>query len=75
MATVFGRYIYIYIYIYIYVCVCVTEPTKIVGMHVCVYPCPRLLIITSGVMWRDMDLICLVKPVLQLLYGYCGHYH
>ena len=34
---------------------------------VCVCPPPRLLI-TSGVMWRDMDLIRLVKQVLQLLY-------
>ena len=40
---------------FVYVCVCV-----------CVCPCPRLLI-TSGVMWRDMDLIRLVKQVLQLL--------
>ena len=36
------------------VCVCVC---------LCVCPPPRLLI-TSGVMWRDMDLIRLVKQVL-----------
>ena len=41
------------------VCVCVC---------LCVCPPPRLLI-TSGVMWHDMDLIQLVKQVLQLLYG------
>ena len=45
---------------YIYVCVCV-----------CVYVCvraPRLLI-TSGMMWYDMDPIWLVKLVPQLFYG------
>ena len=41
------------------VCVCVC---------VCVCPPPRLLI-TSDVMWRDMDPMRLVKQVLQLLYG------
>ena len=35
---------------------------------VCVCPHPRLLI-TSGVIWRDMNLIQLVKQILQLLYG------
>ena len=40
----------------LYACVCV---------FVCVCPPPRLLI-TSGVMWHDMDLIRLVKQVLQL---------
>ena len=39
----------------------------------CVCPPPRLLI-TSGVMWHDMDLIQLVKEVLQLLYGNCSRY-
>ena len=45
---------------------------KIVSVltSVCVYlfvcPSPRLLI-TSGMMWGDMDLIRLVKQVLQLL--------
>ena len=41
------------------VCVCVC---------VCVSPHPRLLI-TSDVMWHDIDSIRLVKKVLQLLYG------
>ena len=51
------------------------DPVRIVGMRacvcmrvcvcVCVCPRPRLLV-TSGVMWRDIDLICLVKQVLQL---------
>ena len=43
---------------------------RIVSMHmcVCVYPCPRLLI-TSGMMWCDMDLIWLITQVLQLLFG------
>ena len=27
---------------------------------------------TSGMMWFDMDLIRLVKQVLQLLYGNCS---
>ena len=40
---------------------------------VCVCPRPRLLI-TSGVMWRDIDLIRLVKQVPQLLYGDCSRY-
>ena len=35
-----------------------------------VFVCQRLrLLITSGVMWRDVDLIQLVKQVLQLLYA------
>ena len=33
-----------------------TDPVRIVGKHACVYPRPRLLI-TSGMMWHDMDLI------------------
>ena len=55
------------------------DPVRIVGMHVrvcacvCVCPRPRLLI-TSGVIWRDIDLIRLVKQVLQLLYGDCSCY-
>ena len=41
-----------------------------------VFVCPRpKLLMTSGVMWRDMDLIWLVKQVLQLLYGNCSRYH
>ena len=49
------------------------------GLSVCVRACvcvclrPRLLII-SGVMWRDIDLIRLVKQVPQLLYGNCSRY-
>ena len=49
-----------------HVCVCVC-------VCVCVSPCPRILI-TSGIMWHDMDLIRLVKEVLQLLYGNWSHY-
>ena len=49
-----------------FVCVCVC-------VYVCVFVCPRLrLLMTGGVMWRDMDLIQLVKQVLQLLYGNCS---
>ena len=44
-----------------------------VAVAVCVCPPPRLLI-TSGMMWCDMDLIRLVKQVLQLLYGNCSRY-
>ena len=55
------------------------DPVQIVGMHVrlCarVFVCPRLrLLITSGMMWHDMNLIRLVKQVLQLLYGNCSCY-
>ena len=51
------------------------DHVRIVGMRVCVCVCPRpRLLITSGVMWRDMDLIRLVKQVLQLLYGNCSRY-
>ena len=57
------------------------DPVWIVGMHVrmcacvCVFVCPRpRLLITSGVMWHDMNLIPLVKQVLKLLYGNCSHY-
>ena len=32
------------------------DPVQIISMHVCVCPRPKLLI-TRGVMWRDMDLI------------------
>ena len=55
------------------------DSVQIVGMCVCVCVCvcvclrPRLSI-TSGIMWRDMDLIRLVKQVLQLLYGNCCRY-
>ena len=53
------------------------DPVRIVCMRacvcVCVCPRPRLLI-TSGVMWHDIDLIRLVKQVLQLLYGDCSRY-
>ena len=53
------------------------DPVRIVGMRVrvcacvCVCPRPRLLI-TSGVIWCDTNLIRLVKQVLQLLYGNCS---
>ena len=52
------------------------DPVWIVGMHVRVCVClrPRLLI-TSGVIWHDMNLIRLVKQVLQLLYGNYTRYH
>ena len=53
------------------------DPVLIVSMRACVRVCvcPRLrLSITSGVMWRDIDLIWLVKQVLQLLYGNCSRY-
>ena len=47
------------------------DPVRIVCMRVC--PRPRLLI-TSDVMWRDIDLLQLVKQVLQLLYSDCSRY-
>ena len=48
-----------------------------VQMSACVFvhvSAPRLLI-TSGMMWCDMDPIRLVKQVLQLFYGNYSHYH
>ena len=40
------------------------DPVWIVGMHLCMCVCPHLrLLITSGVMRRDMDLTQLVKQV------------
>ena len=53
------------------------DPVRIVCMRacVCVFVCPRpRLLITSGVMWRDIDLISLVKQFLQLLYCDCSRY-
>ena len=49
-----------------------------VQMSLCVCVClcmclPPRLLITSGVMWHDMDSIQLVKQVLRLLYGNCSH--
>ena len=35
--------------------------------YACVCPCPRLLI-TSGMMWLDMDLIRLVKQVTAVIW-------
>ena len=49
------------------------DPVQIVCMRACVCPRPRL-IITNGMMWRDIDLIRLVKQVLQLLYDDCSRY-
>ena len=48
-------------------------------MRVCLRVCvgvgvPLRLLITSGVMWCDMDHIRLVKQVLQLLHGNCSCY-
>ena len=42
------------------------DPVGIVGMRirVCMCVCP-----TSGMIWRDMNLIRLIKKVQQLLYG------
>ena len=57
---------HVYVYVYVFACVCVC---------VCVFACvslPPRLLITSGVMWRDIDHIRLLKQVLQLLYGNCS---
>ena len=58
--------------VFVYVCVCVCL-CVCVCVCVCVCPRPRLLI-TSGVIWCDMNLIRLVKQVLQLLYGNYSRY-
>ena len=50
----------------VYVCVCV---------RVCVCVCVCVCMSASGVMWRDIDSMQLVKQVLQLLYGNCSRYH
>ena len=55
------------------------DPVRIIGMCVCVCVCvcvsaPKAIIITSGVVWCDMNLIWLVKQVLQLLYGNYSRY-
>ena len=53
------------------------NPVRIGGMRVCVCArvCPHLrLLITSGVMWRDKNLIRLVKQVLQPLHGNNSRY-
>ena len=45
-------------------------------LYVCVFVClPPRLLITSGMMWCDMDSIRLVKQIVQLLYGNCSCYH
>ena len=49
----------------------------LVSMLVCVCgvcPHPRLFI-TRCMIWHDMNLIQLVKQVLQLLYGNCSRYY
>ena len=38
-----------------------------IGMHMCVYPPPRPLI-TSGIMWRDMNPIQMVTQILKLIW-------
>ena len=61
------------------VCVCMCVCVRVcVRACVCVCVCvclPPRLLITSGMMWHDMDSIRLVKQVLQLLYGKCSYYH
>ena len=45
-------------------------------MHVCLSVCLSLrLLITSGVLWYDMVLICLIEQVLQSLYDSYSQYH
>ena len=51
----------VYVCVFVFVCVCVC---------VCVSMClPPRLLITSDMMWHDVDSKQLVKQVLQLLYG------
>ena len=52
-----------------------TSVCVFVCVFVCLCVCPRSrLLTTSGVMWRDMDLMRLVKQIVQLLYGNYSHY-
>ena len=44
------------------------DPVRIVGMRACVYVCVSVPKAINN-QWHDMDLIRLVKLVLQLLYG------
>ena len=47
-----------------------------VQMSLCVLVCvpvPRLLL-SSGMVWHDIDLIQLVKQVIQLFFGDCSQY-
>ena len=59
----FENFVRTSVYVCVFACVCMC-----VCVHVCVCLSPRLLI-TSGVMWQDMDPIRLVKQARQLLYG------
>ena len=45
------------------------DPVRIVGMCACVCPLPRLLITSShGMMWHDIDLICVWLSKLYSCY-------
>ena len=62
----------------LHVCVCVCVCVCLcVCVYVCVYVCVSALrlLITSGMMWYDMDPTQLVKQVLQLSYSNCSQYH
>ena len=56
------------LYVRVCVCVCVC-----VCMCVCLSLLTRLLI-TSGVIWHDVDSVSLVKQGSKPLYGSCSHY-
>ena len=49
------------------------DPVQIVSMCVCVCVCLSVPKAINN-KWRDMDLIQLVKQVLQLLYDNCNHF-
>ena len=58
------------------VCVCVCVCVRVsVCVSVCVHRRPLRLLITIGIMLLDMNLLRLIKQVLQLLYGNCSCYH
>ena len=62
----------VYVCVCIYVCACVCECVKYMYMCMCVCMCvhvclsPSSALITIGIIWCNIDPLCLVKQVLHL---------